>query len=851
MLRRLDRLWQRPKWPNGEEALPIIYLVLDDDVHDPLPALRARLGESPGGPPPHALIHKALDRDDPDEDIDTVLREIVARLADKQPRRHPLRFPHYGLATWLLRLRLPAQTQPDDARRIIAGELKTLLRGRLPHIQNFDLEAAGFPWWIKLTYTLLPKLLLPVMSRTWRPLRWFPEHSPYAQAGNTFYELARSFTLGPRDPEKVDSLLVSAFLEDLHQAYRRTSLWGSGRRRTCYPVLLISCPRADGTRLRLVELLGLLRGQRPRGQRQRRYPLLVLAAGDPPGGESALNGLGEDRPAIAGVALDGWRSGLEARGAPARWFVLFRLSAPGTEENEEQARRKRHAQDEIQQEIAEIPLPRARRPWATYLGAAFAALCLVASVIAVPLVDHHQCRSVLSLPALHADMTREPGYGADQCVGVLPAGAHVPAELADVVKKINENNKVAEGNPDHVTIIHFSMLTPASAQSVRVAREELRGLAIAQKETLSDQYPIRLLLANAGDGMRYADVAAEEIRHRARKDERIMGVVSLGLSTEQTAVAIRLLGNAGVVTVGSATTSDVLVSASSSYFQVSPNNRREAQVAADYAQRQGYRSVRIFYSGDTHDIYSTDLAKYLRTAFGDHRIAVRAVEPYQTDPGGPGTVINLLGASACAANRSAHELVVYAGRAERFNAFLNGIKLSCQDRYPQILADDDVSRFVLAGQNKAYPHLKLDYLALASSALWGKNCAEAKQNYSFYALYDQMFGGACDENKDGRALLNYDALTVLKIAVWNALQTGSRFPPPSNAIVSGLNNIRNRNKVTAASGDIDFGGQDPRVPADKAILILRTTADQPCLVETEGELSKQPHISGDCPDKSG
>jgi ABC-type branched-subunit amino acid transport system substrate-binding protein len=326
-----------------------------------------------------------------------------------------------------------------------------------------------------------------------------------------------------------------------------------------------------------------------------------------------------------------------------------------------------------------------------------------------------------------------------------------------------------------------------------------------------------------------------------------MGVVSLGLSTEQTASAIRLLGNAGLATVGSATTADELVSASSSYFQVSPNNRREAQVAAAYAVRRGYRSVRIYYSGDTHDIYSRDLAQDMRNAFSDRRIAVRAMESYQTAPNGPGTVINLLGPSACSANKSAHELVVYAGRAERFNAFLNGVKLSCQDNYPQILASDDVSRFVLAGQTKTYPNLKLEYMALASSALWGTNCAEAKQNYSFYALYDQMFGGACDENKDGRALLNYDALTVLKIAVWNALQTGSQFPPPSNAIVSGLNNIRDGHKVTAASGDIDFGGPDPRVPIDKAILILRTTADQPCLVETEGSLSKQPHIGGDCP----
>jgi ABC-type branched-subunit amino acid transport system substrate-binding protein len=589
-----------------------------------------------------------------------------------------------------------------------------------------------------------------------------------------------------------------------------------------------------------------MRGQRPSEQKRRRYPLLVVAAGASPADDSALGEVTEDLPAGAGVALAKWRGRHANLSAPARWFVVFRLSAPGSEQTEEQARRKQKTQAAIQQEIANLPLPRVRRPWPTYLGGTLAALCLVAGMIAVPLVNHHECRLLLSVPALHAGMTREPGDGQDQCVGILPADARLPVELADVVKKINQNNKVAAGNPRHLTVIHFSSLTPADAQGLRVAREELRGLAVAQKETLSDQYPIRLLLANAGNGMKYAEVAAQKIRYLARRDKRIMGVVSLGLSTQQTADAIALLGNAGVVTVGSATTADRLVSASSSYFQVSPNNRREAEVAADYAARRGYRSVRIFYSGDAHDIYSSDLAKYMKAAFAGRGIAVRAAEPYQTDPDGPGTVANLLGPSACAANKSAHELVVYAGRAERFNAFLNGISLSCQGHYPQILADDDVSRFVLAGENKAYPHLKLDYLALASSALWGKNCVEVRNNYSFFALYEQLFGGACDENKDGRALLNYDALTVLKIAVLNALQTGSRFPPPSNAIVSGLNSIRDENKVTAASGDIDFGGPEPRVPANKTILILRTTADQPCLVETTGKLSKQPHISGDC-----
>jgi hypothetical protein len=176
----------------------------------------------------------------------------------------------------------------------------------------------------------------------------------------------------------------------------------------------------------------------------------------------------EGRPARAGVDLAEWRSGLENRSAPARWFLLLRTSAPGSDGNE---KHRQHEQDKIQTEVAQIPLPRVRRPWVTYLGGTAVAFCLVVGMIAVPLVNHRQCQSWLSAPDLHADMTREPSDGGDQCVGLLHANAHVPAELTDVIKVINANNKLAEDNPHHLTVIHVP-------QAVRTAcRDEDCGRA--------------------------------------------------------------------------------------------------------------------------------------------------------------------------------------------------------------------------------------------------------------------------------------------------------------------------------------------------------------------------------------
>jgi hypothetical protein len=398
------------------------------------------------------------------------------------------------------------------------------------------------------------------------------------------------------------------------------------------------------------------------------------------------------------------------------------------------------------------------------------------------------------------------------------------------------------------------MLTPGNDQGERAAREELRGLAVAQTETLADQHPIRILLANAGGGMRYAETVAAKVVDEARHDNRIIGVVGLGMSTEATGNAIRRLGNGGLASVGSVTTADQLALVSNVYYQVGPSNRREAQAAAAYAAGKGYRSVGIYYSGDKTDIYSGSLAEDMRTEFTARKILIRQFIPYGNPPSGSQVDVGLLGGQACGANKSANELVVYAGRAERFNAFLNGMKLSCQNAYPPILASDDVSRLVLGGQTRGYPGLKLEYMALASSSLWGTTCKAAAKQSGFYARYNDLFGGSgstCDENRDGQALLSYDALGVLRRAVANAIQTGSN-PPTAAAIPGGLGDIRGNGRVTGASGDIDYGGQEfPRVPVDKAILILRATEGQPCLVQARGRFSSQKRIKSDCPTAQG
>jgi hypothetical protein len=174
------------------------------------------------------------------------------------------------------------------------------------------------------------------------------------------------------------------------------------------------------------------------------------------------------------------------------------------------------------------------------------------------------------------------------------------------------------------------------------------------------------------------------------------------------------------------------------------------------------------------------------------------------------------------------------------------MRLACQNHYPRILATDDVSRFVLAGSNHRFPGLRLEYMALASSALWGTDCRAAQRQGGFYVAYNDLFGSACDQNRDGRALLTYDALSLVRQAAVN-VRAVDPAALKAQGIITGLSGIRGEGRVSGVSGDLDYSDLvEPRTPKDKAILILRATAGPPCLVKVEGKFSLQERIQGDC-----
>ena len=864
LLEFINKLVRRARRYGTDNPPPLLYLVSDDvraGKPSPLDGVEDRLEQSKGIP--HARIDGSVSADETDEigSVQRLLHGTVAGIAGKFGRAHRIRFPHYGLAVWLVGLRSGElrRTEPDQRDRVMAEQLRSFVRrGRtsanppegIPEI------VADLPWWIRLFASQAPRISLTLARLNFRAPRWFARHTVGRGRGRRFVPLAWDFVEGDPglvDPEVICSLLVDAFLEDLRQAYRRDTVLGLGRRRTAHAVLLIDGADGGSPGLRLMEMIErsrnvpIRRGDRL-VKRYRWDPLLVIATGDAAGRDASgiptASGVLHE-PADSLYAYREWRDELEQAGRGRSWFLPLKL--PPSES----------PHPGIRDRLITVPLPSAPRTIVAPL--LLAVVLLLGGVAAVDRRDH--CWAWPGEPLLERHVLSQ---GRHQCVG-LSSGRYeffrnlstvnyidgnLKSELAAAEGRINRNSKGLEGNERAVTVVFLGPLTPTGKQGFRSVLEELRGVAVAQEDNMSD-VPIRVLLANAGDGMKHGRLAAEAIARAAASDPSIVGVIGMGLSHEGTRQAIRRLADARMPMVGTAiSATDLATKTSEYYYQVGPTNRREARMAAHYASEVlKVRRVAIYYAADNEDIYSQDLGRQVGEMFAERGIEVHA-ESYREAGLETGTDLGILAQRACDLGRDG--LVFYAGRAERFLELLNGFRNSCEI-FPQVLAGDDVTRFVLGDDLRNLPGVRFDYLSFASSLAWGADCGNAVESIAFYARYTNTFGStACTDTRDGLAMLAHDALLTVATAVRRARADGPNIPSSDRVLgeIGSISDLR-QGAVNGASGRIDFGssGRD-RVPLNKAILVLRVEGRDgvPRRMLLCGKIDAIPPADSTCPD---
>jgi ABC-type branched-subunit amino acid transport system substrate-binding protein len=852
----------------GRRGLPMVCLVRSDSCEGVLEEFSSRLRSArPSGSVRYAYLPLGEREATDTEGAATVasveaVRDILwtARtelLRSPRSRGTGLRFGLFTLAVQLMGEQLSGHDSAPERtllRRLQENGLMVRFRSAIENVGQ-ELVPQNVAWRIPLlllrlltmaTFRLAVTGRVPGLSGRYR---WFlrqPHLAP--EMSGSFVRFALRLTDGEwqrESPEFVGRLLVNAFLEDLRRGYRLRPAGFWRRRRMTYPVLLLDHVSTVNGGYRLLKLINDVRNQTGLFD-----PLLVVSTSNAPPPDATPS---EERPnhtaTEAGGAYRAWQHELlkdrRARDAAA-WYLPIRLAPAGSPDQRRATRKELRS-------LGDTYVLRRRQSsppwWATRwmrMGVPLVVLGLVASVVLVRYEDFRASHCGTSSELL----TRT----GSECVGISDGSFTLfdPADdtIRQVEQVIADQNRRAEklheehGERPYITLVDFEALTSSNdtAEGLTAERESLEGFAVAQlrqlNATATSEPIVRMLIANGGRGMREGVRVAGQLKQLAEQDKSVVGVVGLDMSSEPTKETIRALGNAGIPVVASTLSADDLADQNPIYFQVAPQNRREAAVAAAFAlQQPGPRTLRVYYSDDDSDSYSTNLRDDVVRSFKDRGFSVEArafapdggqMAPHSHERYGDRLVGNA--ASAGRDTCSYDGFVFFAGRGvPDFGDFAGGAA-QCASK-ATVIGDDDVSRYVAdqiaREQNRALPYYYLSFANEPATEPQGL----ARDFYT--TLNKTLFPFEQTERGrsfDGHAGLSYDAALVMITATAYLRETSANIPVTPGAVWREITAIhtsrpdaRQTNKyIEGVTGTIDYGGDISRnVPEDKPVAVLR------------------------------
>ncbi|BCK73178.1 hypothetical protein Srufu_071310 [Streptomyces libani subsp. rufus] len=635
----------------GREGLPVLCLVSGEDHTQLAKGISYFLSHADPRRVPHCL-HDLQDGapPPPPESVEAV-RHTLERLAQGFARSvhgsdGRVRFRRFGLVNWLTQAGATGAAPYSGG---MEGNDHTLLQGLrerefrrrrlfgLLRSPETELAVDGtVPWWVWLfAVHVFPLAWFRVRRGLGREYRWLL-NQPYLAPRDpgTFIGFAERLTAPHHqveDPEQLRKLMVNAFLEDLRVAFRRRIWRPRTARRTAYCVALLDGANAGNCGYPLLQTIIDVRNETGAFD-----PLLVISCGAEPPAEGT--GIRADWGhsslwELADRLYGGWRDTFLHQGRArnrAPWYLPVTVPRllPPSDESYELTRRLEVAQD-ARLRIPEPPL------WARRMVSVVAACgVLVALLGAGGLVLRRESNYRDAHCGLHrfegdAETLRTAETG--ECIGVARNGFtfHSPDPLLNkTLRTIYAQNARAEeahrAAPERpfVTLVHLSALLSVSGKStgqLAYGREALQGAASAQSRQLRStgaaEPILRIFPANAGSGMRFGTRVVEILAGLQQQDPSLVGVTGLDQSREATNRTIRKLTAVGLPMVATTLSADSLVRQSPMYFQVSPQNTREAAVAAAYADhvvghgaKKPARRVRIISSADPSDTYSRTLS---------------------------------------------------------------------------------------------------------------------------------------------------------------------------------------------------------------------------------------------------
>ncbi|WP_028927574.1 ABC transporter substrate-binding protein [Pseudonocardia acaciae] len=786
-----------------------------------------------------------------EEDVQRV-RYLLTRLslqlgADRERRRPITRFRRFALVDWLMDLPLEPNLIDQEGRK---REIRAALRRRYRYEPSNIPNDLGVPGWVRTTAIAALGLLFRARISGRVPLlsgyyRWFVRrHSLAPGRVGSMPSVATALTERewPSEPEQTLLFMVNSFMEDIRAAYRNPLKCFLGIRRTSCCLLTISNITRRNGGYHLLRAINEVRNASGLTD-----PLLVVTESQrvPP--------FAEPPDGIAPVS-DAWAAYLDwtLQGDPTQaaraWYLPLRV--PPTPNDPEQRRRL----DRLLRAAPWLEAP-PDPPLARAARIGSAALVVAAGAYSYAWWSQAHCGNGLSWPGLRPTVS----WVGSECVGVSadltvlfsPLGPETERLARDVATLNAEVDDRQDEQPTRpvITLAYLGALSAPGPNTGALTAEieGLKGVAVAQRRALdstaSTDPLVKVIMANAGQRMASGHLVADIIGGLARKDPTLVGVVGLNESYRETASTVNALAGHGIPTVAATVSTDSFARDLPMYFQIAPQNRREAAVAAAYASAHTgpgqERSVRIYFSDNTSDVYSSNLAEDAREAFKAVGFDVTTISftPDGNDPPAAAAPADrhVVNAGAAGADSCGYRGVAfYAARPmPDFGSFLATAK-NCQPFQPRILAADDTTRYVANDQaRELYPSIAFDYLAFAVTL---PSQAAATPEQDFYNSYGRLFPAlpGAGESLDGHAALAYDAAETF-IASARQLSSRPQPVPISPGTVAGRISSITAPGLRGASGYIDFGGEvDRHVPVDKAVMVLRVRGGK---VEQESKMN--------------
>jgi hypothetical protein len=331
------------------------------------------------------------------------------------------------------------------------------------------------------------------------------------------------------------------------------------------------------------------------------------------------------------------------------------------------------------------------------------------------------------------------------------------------------------------------------------AAEELAGVYAWQSTINRSSYPvkIRIDIANDGDSSAHELEMADEIAAAASQDPTIVGVIGLGVDTQETAAAVQKLAVADLPVIDT-TNSDVHLPTSAwSYFGLSPTNEEEAQALvramARYVPHPANRRAIIFErvtdTDGAPDPYTIQQGDAAETALKDAGFQLAGGTAITYTPGTVLANLDTVGTPICAEQPS---LVYLAGRHQDLTDLITLLnqQQQCFPAAVTVLSGDDMT--AVESPDVTSPPLAhgmtLYYVAQTAPAYVGP---QGLDDYSHLALhFADAFGlrnipsYSASPFADGLLSLGFDAADALYDASTNDAGASQNQAPLPRAFVA-------------------------------------------------------------------